>query len=81
MFFNLLVNFYYNLIIYSCFKNIYRIQKKSGYEFKDMIFFDDEPRNKRDLEKIGVLTIMVECGVSKELFKEGLLEYVEHVNS
>jgi len=34
----------------------YRIQKDSGIEYKDMIFFDDEPRNIRDISHLGVWT-------------------------
>ena len=51
------------------------MKKQSGYEFSEMLFFDDEPRNKHDLDKIGVMTIMVECGVSLDLFKTGLREF------
>lgn len=41
-------------------------------EFKDIIFFDDEGRNIRDVSELGVLSIMVKNGITKELVKDGL---------
>ncbi|KAK3876566.1 hypothetical protein Pcinc_018661 [Petrolisthes cinctipes] len=52
-----------------------RIQKDSGLDFSEMLFFDDEYRNKVDLDKIGVLMIMVDDGVNKELINKGLRDY------
>lgn len=53
----------------------FRIKTKSGAEFSEMLFFDDEYRNKRDLDTIGVCTVMVEDGVTKKLVKSGLEEF------
>lgn len=54
---------------------IFRIKTKSGAEFNEMLFFDDEHRNKRDLDTIGVYTVMVEDGVTENLVKNGLEQF------
>nr|XP_027217647.1 magnesium-dependent phosphatase 1-like [Penaeus vannamei] len=52
-----------------------RIKAKSRIEFSDMLFFDDEARNKRDLDGIGVLMILIEDGVTRNVIKKGLEEF------
>lgn len=42
-----------------------------------MLFFDDEYRNKVDLKKIGVHTVMVENGVTEKVVNDGLKEYAK----
>ena len=54
---------------------ISRIKNDSGLEYSEMLFFDDEHRNKRDLDRIGVLMILVEDGVDKKLIDKGLAEF------
>ncbi|XP_068217943.1 magnesium-dependent phosphatase 1-like isoform X1 [Palaemon carinicauda] len=54
-----------------------KIKKDSGLEYSEMLFFDDEHRNKVDLDKIGVLMILVPEGVDKNLIKKGLEEYAQ----
>ncbi|XP_042857805.1 magnesium-dependent phosphatase 1-like [Penaeus japonicus] len=54
-----------------------RIKAKSRIEFSEMLFFDDEERNKRDLDRIGVLMILIEDGVTKKVIKEGLKEFAK----
>ncbi|KAI4502741.1 hypothetical protein M0802_001785 [Mischocyttarus mexicanus] len=49
-----------------------QIKKLSNVEYKDMLFFDDEQRNITDLKKIGVLSILVENGVTHEVINNGL---------
>lgn len=44
----------------------------TGFEFEDMLFFDDEERNIRDLNKINVTSILVRNGVSLKVLEEGL---------
>lgn len=56
-------------------KHFERIKTKSGAEFNEMLFFDDEHRNKRDLDTIGVYTVMVEDGVTEKLVKNGLEQF------
>uniref|UniRef100_A0A0P4WZA3 Magnesium-dependent phosphatase 1 n=2 Tax=Scylla olivacea TaxID=85551 RepID=A0A0P4WZA3_SCYOL len=55
-----------------------RIKTKSGAEFSEMLFFDDEHRNKRDLDTIGVRTVIVDDGITRKLVKQGLEEFSRH---
>merc|ERR1719341_975083 len=50
-----------------------KFKEYTGLEYSEMLFFDDEHRNKVDLEKIGVLTIMVDHddGVNLKLVQSG----------
>nr|CAD7576428.1 unnamed protein product [Timema californicum] len=59
----------------------YRIKKDSGVSFKDMIFFDDEQRNIRDLTQHGVVSILVKNGVSFKVIEEGLLQFRKGLKS
>ncbi|KAK9874939.1 hypothetical protein WA026_005756 [Henosepilachna vigintioctopunctata] len=52
-----------------------KIKSQSKIEFKDMLFFDDEHRNIRDLEEIGVVSVLVENGVTHEVIQGGLKKY------
>ncbi|KAL3276478.1 hypothetical protein HHI36_011859 [Cryptolaemus montrouzieri] len=52
-----------------------RIKSESKVEFKDMLFFDDEHRNIRDLEAVGVVSILVKNGVTKDVIRQGLNEF------
>ncbi|XP_015126383.1 magnesium-dependent phosphatase 1 [Diachasma alloeum] len=54
-----------------------KIRKASGVDFEDMIFFDDEHRNIRDLTEAGVLSILVKNGVTHEVVKEGLDKFAK----
>jgi magnesium-dependent phosphatase 1 len=40
------------------------LQKATGYMFVDMIFFDDEHRNIKDVEQLGVQAIYVRNGLN-----------------
>lgn len=42
-----------------------------------MLFFDDEPRNIRDLVSIGVCSILVDDGVDSKVIAEGLKKFAE----
>lgn len=53
-----------------------RIRGASGVEYSEMLFFDDEPRNIRDLTQVGVVSILVpKTGVNKKLLKDGLAQF------
>lgn len=39
--------------------NVFRMHEESGIPYSDMMFFDDESRNIRDLKAIGKLFITV----------------------
>lgn len=54
---------------------ICRIKKDSGISFADMIFFDDESRNIRDVEKLGVLSILVKDGMSMDILKSAFQRF------
>ncbi|XP_016914457.1 magnesium-dependent phosphatase 1-like [Apis cerana] len=52
-----------------------RIQKISETEYKDMIFFDDEYRNIKDIEKLGVTCIYVKNGINYTLVENSLKSF------
>ncbi|KAE8749086.1 hypothetical protein FOCC_FOCC004255 [Frankliniella occidentalis] len=47
-------------------KHFFSLQQKSSIIFNDMIFFDDDRRNTRDVSKLGVDTVLLPDGISKE---------------
>jgi magnesium-dependent phosphatase 1 len=53
------------------------LRKRSGIEYKEMIFFDDEYRNIVAVSKIGVVSVFVDegNGMSFENFLEGLKRF------
>ncbi|XP_023703382.1 magnesium-dependent phosphatase 1 [Cryptotermes secundus] len=57
-----------------------QLKKQSGIALKDMLFFDDEHRNIRDLEAHGVISILVKRGVTMEVVGEGLKIYASRKN-
>ncbi|KZC10646.1 PREDICTED: magnesium-dependent phosphatase 1-like [Dufourea novaeangliae] len=52
-----------------------KIQKASGNDYKDMIFFDDEHRNIVDVNKLGVTCIFVRDGVSHTVVENALKDF------
>ena len=48
-----------------------RIQRDSGIEFEEMLFFDDESRNK-NVEVLGVVMQLVRDGVTREEIDAGV---------
>lgn len=48
-----------------------RIHRDSGIEFEDMLFFDDESRNK-NVEVLGVVMQLVRDGVTREEVDAGV---------
>ncbi|CAG2159388.1 unnamed protein product [Oppiella nova] len=57
-----------------------RIHKDSGVRLSQMIFFDDEIRNIRDLKAKGVTSILVKDGVNKRVISEGIKTFVAENN-
>lgn len=51
-----------------------KIHKKSGIPFEEMLFFDDEPRNK-NVEPLGVVMRLVRDGVTVNEIDEGIKEW------
>ncbi|XP_063216658.1 magnesium-dependent phosphatase 1-like [Bacillus rossius redtenbacheri] len=56
-----------------------KIRKDSGVPFSEMVFFDDEARNIRDLAEQGVVSVLVHNGVSKKVVEKGLKQFSEGV--
>ena len=52
-----------------------KLSKNSGIPYKDMLFFDDESRNITDLEKKGVVSILVHSGVNIKVIEQGLARF------
>jgi magnesium-dependent phosphatase 1 len=53
------------------------IRKKSGVEFSEMIFFDDDSFNVRDVATLGVISILTPDGVTREVFQQGLASFAQ----
>ncbi|XP_067003448.1 magnesium-dependent phosphatase 1 [Anabrus simplex] len=53
-------------------KHFNQFKKKSGIDLEDMLFFDDEHRNIRDLKAHGVVSILVQNGMTMKVVEEGL---------
>ena len=51
-----------------------KIQKASGVGYEEMLFFDDEVRN-RNVEELGVLMCLVRDGVTKTEVDRGVREW------
>lgn len=51
-----------------------RIRRASGVQYAEMLFFDDEVRN-RDVESLGVTMFLVRDGVSTGEVDEGVWEW------
>lgn len=49
-----------------------KLKKQSSFDYSEMLFFDDEPRNIRDLRQIGVESVLVDSdvGVTKKLVED-----------
>jgi len=48
-----------------------KVKDATGIEYRDMLFFDDEARNK-EVEKLGVVMQLVRDGMSWKEFNEGV---------
>jgi magnesium-dependent phosphatase 1 len=51
------------------------LQKKTGIDYRDMLFFDDEARNRNVERELGVLMILVPDGTNNEDFDRGVREW------
>ncbi|XP_059474565.1 magnesium-dependent phosphatase 1-like [Neocloeon triangulifer] len=54
-----------------------KFKKNSGFDYSEMLFFDDEYRNIRDLVSVGVCSILVDEGVDSSVIADGLKKYAE----
>lgn len=55
-------------------KHFEKLQKQSGVEYGDMLFFDDESRN-RNVEFLGVTMWLVRDGVTRAEVDNGVREW------
>ena len=53
------------------------LQERTGVEFEDMIFFDNERGNIASVEKLGVKSVYCPDGMTAEVWKRGLREFGE----
>ncbi len=51
------------------------LSRKSGLTYSEMLFFDDENRNIVDLQKMGVVSILVTSGVDCLVLDQGLAQF------
>ncbi|KAK9720809.1 hypothetical protein K7432_003873 [Basidiobolus ranarum] len=54
-----------------------RICKELGIQYEDMIFFDDEFRNIKEVGKLGVKCVYVQDGVTLKNFLQALEEFAQ----
>ncbi|XP_050773176.1 magnesium-dependent phosphatase 1 isoform X2 [Gopherus flavomarginatus] len=52
--------------------HFHRLQQDTGVPFAQMLFFDDEERNIRDVSKLGVTCVLVPDGMTQVLLTQGL---------
>ena len=60
-------------------EQFHRLKEKSGVPFDEMLFFDNESRNVREVSTLGVCCIYTPDGMTVENWREGLAEFEEHV--
>ena len=51
-----------------------RLQKQTGLSYDEMLFFDDEARNK-NVEELGVVMYLVRDGVTRDVVDRGVREW------
>ncbi|KAF8321141.1 magnesium-dependent phosphatase-1 [Clavulina sp. PMI_390] len=55
-------------------KHFKAVHQKTGIPYSEMLFFDDEPRN-REVESLGVTFILADRGMNRKLWNKGLTEW------
>ena len=58
-------------------KHFAALAEQSALDFQDMLFFDDEQRNIREVSSLGVTSIFVDDGMSAALFDRGMQAFAE----
>ena len=54
-----------------------RIREASCIEYRDMLFFDNEMRNCRDVGKLGVTCIYTPDGMTDRVWQQGLMKFAQ----
>lgn len=57
-----------------------RIQEQIGCSFDQMVFFDDEERNIKEVESFGVISILVKDGITLKMAEGFFLGASEEIN-
>ncbi|KIL00184.1 hypothetical protein PAXRUDRAFT_821982 [Paxillus rubicundulus Ve08.2h10] len=52
-----------------------QLHNKTGIPYSEMLFFDDETRNREVERKLGVTFVLVEAGTNWEVFEKGIREW------
>lgn len=70
------IDYFDHLEIYPGSKIVHftKLQRATGLRFDDMLFFDDEARN-RNVESLGVYMYLVRDGVTREEIDNGVREW------
>ena len=53
-------------------KHLTAIREKSGVGFDEMLFFDDDPKNIKDVSELGVCSVLTPSGVDEDAWRRGL---------
>ncbi|QEF99150.1 Acid Phosphatase [Stieleria maiorica] len=62
-------------------KHFAALHRTTGIEFESMLFFDDEMRNIREVSQLGVTSVMVDDGLTLEVFDHGLRQFAANASS
>uniref|UniRef100_A0A0K8RZF8 Magnesium-dependent phosphatase 1 n=1 Tax=Crotalus horridus TaxID=35024 RepID=A0A0K8RZF8_CROHD len=58
-----------------------RLKQQTGIPFHQMVFFDDESRNIRDVSTLGVVCVAVPRGMTLSLLREGMENFARSSHS
>mmetsp|Transcript_22660 Transcript_22660/g.53743 ORF Transcript_22660/g.53743 Transcript_22660/m.53743 type:complete len:202 (-) Transcript_22660:97-702(-) len=56
------------------------LRERTGIDFADMVFFDNERGNIRSVSKLGVLSVHCPNGMTREVWKDGIDEWQRRQN-
>ncbi|KAL1130966.1 hypothetical protein AAG570_012207 [Ranatra chinensis] len=56
-------------------KHFQNFKRKANIKFEEMLFFDDEYRNIRDVSKLMVVCVLVDNGMTLEVMEHGLKQF------
>ena len=51
------------------------LKERTGVDFKEMLFFDNESSNIQSVSKLGVCSVYCPDGMTEEIWRRGLREY------